>query len=281
MTVAQMTVAQMTAAPVTRVLAALDRGPAAKPVLAAARALAALVGAEATALHVRVDGDQVPRSLAAAAGVPLRVVGGDVVANLVAAAGAPEVVALVIGARGIPADPRPLGAVAAATATAVAKPVMVVPPDAVPPARYRRVLVPLEGSVETSLAPRPLIELAVAVGLDVVALHVLGLDTVPAFTDQPQHEFPVWADEFLARHCPWGSGAARLETRVGRCEDIVPLIARECGCDLIVLAWSQAFTPGRARVVRGALQRCRVPVVLVPVRTPAGAGRAEVEAQPP
>jgi hypothetical protein len=256
------------------VLAALDRSPAAKPVLAAARALAALLGVGVEALHIKVDSADVPRSLAAQAGVPLRVVDGDVVARLVEAAEASEVAALVIGARAIPTDPRPLSATAAAVATTVAKPVVVVPPDADPHATYTRVLVPLEGNAPTSLAPRSLIELAADGGLDIVVLHVTGLETMPAFTDQPQHEHTVWASEFLARHCPWGSGVVRFETRLGRSEDLVPYVAREFGCDLTVLGWSQEFTAGRARVVRATLERSSVPVMLVSVRaltTAAGA----------
>jgi nucleotide-binding universal stress UspA family protein len=247
------------------VLAALDRSPAVKPVLAAAHALAALIGAEVTALHVRVDGAELPRSLAAEAGVPLRVVDGDIVHRLVEAAGASDVAALVIGVRAIPTDPRALGASAVAVATTVPKPVVVVPPHANPHTTYTRVLVPLEGNAATSLAPLSFIELAASEGIDVVVLHVLGLDTMPAFTDQPQHEHTVWADEFLARQFPRGFGAARLETRLGRSEDLVPLVARELNCDLIVLGWSQELTPGRARVVHATLERCSMPVMLVPV----------------
>jgi nucleotide-binding universal stress UspA family protein len=263
------------------VLAALDRSPAAKPVLAAARALAALFDTEVTALHVRVDGADLPRSLTARAGVPLRIVDGDVAQKLIEAAEANDVAALVIGARGTPTDPRCLGATAVAVATTVAKPLVVVPPHADPHATYTRVLVPLEGNAVTSLAPRSLIELAAGAGLDVVVLHVLGLETMPAFTDQPQHEHTVWANEFLARHCPWGSGTARLETRLGRGEDLVPLVAHELSCDLIVLGWSQQFTAGRARVARATLERSSVPVMLVPIRAVAEGGFAAVREQPP
>jgi hypothetical protein len=41
-----------------------------------------------------------------------------------------------------------------------------------------------------------------------------------------------------------------LETRLDRSEDLVALVAREVGCDLIVLGRSQEFTACRARVVR-------------------------------
>jgi len=248
-----------------RVLAALDCSLAAKPVLAVARALGEVLGADVAALHVQADSARTLRVLARAAGVPLRVVHGGVVERLVAAGGADDIAALVIGARGIPGDPRPLGATAVAVATTMLKPVVVVSPDADPHPTINRALVPLEGDISTSLAPQPLIELAPDVGLEVIALHVVQPEAIPAFTDQPQHEQEARAQEFLARYCPWGIDVVRFETRVGRREELVPLAAREYGCDLIVLGWLQRLTPGRARVVRATLERSRVPVMLVPI----------------
>jgi nucleotide-binding universal stress UspA family protein len=258
-------------AEVTYVLAALDRGPAAKPVLAMARGIAGTLGTGMAALHVQVDGLEAPLHLAARAGVPLRIARGDVVARLVEAAEAGDVEVLVIGARGIPADPRPLGTVAVAVTTTVSKPVAVVPPHADPRPTCGRVLVPIEGDVATSPAIRSLIERAVGAGVEVVVLHVLELDAMPMFTDQPQHEHGAWEREFLARHCPWESGTVRFELRLGRSDEVVPTAARDFGCDLIVLGWSQDFTPGHARVVRAALERSSVPVVLVAVRAPTDA----------
>ena len=211
----------------TTVLAALDHSLAAKPVLAAARAVAAVLGAEVVALHVLEDGARTPGELfAGAVGVQLRVVRGDVVERLVAEGEADDVAALVIGARGNPSDPRPLGTTAVAVATTLLKPVVVVSPEAEPPPTVRRALVPLEGDLTTSLAPRALIELAPAVGLEVVALHVVLPEAIPAFTDQPQHEQQAIAREFLARYCPWGIDLVRFETRVGRGEDLIPLRPR-------------------------------------------------------
>ena len=62
-----------------------------------------------------------------------------------------------------------------------------------------------------------------------------------------------------------GLGTVRLETRVGRIDELVPLVAEECDCDLIALGWSQELSPGRAPVVRGTLERSHRPVLLVPV----------------
>lgn len=127
-------------------------------------------------------------------------------------------------------------------------------------------LVPLEASLSASLAPRTILELAREATVEAVALHVYDEDSLPPFTDQPQHEQAAWAQEFLARYCPAGLGSVRLETRVGRSDELVPLVADECGCDLVALGWSQELAAGRAPVVRGTLERSRLPVLLVPVR---------------
>jgi nucleotide-binding universal stress UspA family protein len=263
------------------ILAALDNSLAGRPVLATARALAELLDARAEALHVRMNGSRTARSTAGAAGVPLRIVEGAVVERLVEAGESEEVIALVIGARATPVTRGPLGVTATAVATALAKPVVIVPPDAAGPPSIRRVLVPLEASFVATHAPAAIFELAGDETIEVVALHVLEGDAIPSFTDQPQHEQSAWAQEFLARYCPWGLAGVRLETRVGRADELVPRVAHECSCDLVALGWAQELAPGRAPVVQAALERSGRPVLLVPVTVlpddevaPAGAAAA-------
>ena len=258
------------------VVAALDNSLAGKPVLAAASALASLLDARVEALHVCMNGDRTAHNAAQAAGVPLRIVSGPVVERLVQAGKAEDVVALALGARATPAGARPLGGTAAGVATALLKPVLVVPPEAGVREKFRRVLVPLEASVSASIAPRTIVQLARATTIEAIALHVYDEESLPLFTDQPQHEQEAWAREFLARYCPAGLGDVRLETRVGRSDQLVPLVADECGCDLVALGWSQELAPGRARVVRATLERSRLPVLLVPVRL-----RAQLEMTAP
>jgi nucleotide-binding universal stress UspA family protein len=248
-----------------KVLAALDNGLGGKSVLASARALATLLDAQVEALHVKTNGHRTARDAAEASAIPLRTTTGQVVERLVEAGGADDVVALAIGARGSPVSSRPLGGTATAVAVALLKPVLVVPPDADPPQSFGRVLVPLEGSLSSSLAPRSLFELAGEAQIDVVALHIHDEDSIPAFTDQPQHERPAWAEEFIHRYCPWGIGTVQLETRVGRSGEVVPLVAEQCDCDLIALGWSRQLSSGRAPVVHETLQRSHRPVLLVPV----------------
>jgi nucleotide-binding universal stress UspA family protein len=249
----------------TTVLAALDNSLAGNPVLVTARALARVLGARVGAIHVTTDHDDTARNVAQAAGVPLRVLSGPVVDHLIEAGQDDDVIAVVIGARATPSGRRPLGSTAFAVATSLLKPVVVVPPDAHVRPEFRRVLVPLEGTTSTSLAPRSIVELAAGAKLDVIALHVHEEEEIPAFTDQPQHEDDAWAHEFLERYCPWGIGTVRLERRVGRRDELVPLVSEQMNCDLIALGWAQQLSPGRAPVIRAALERSHVPVMLVPV----------------
>jgi nucleotide-binding universal stress UspA family protein len=253
-----------------KVLAALDNSLAGKALLTAARTFAKLLDSEVEAVHVQTDGDRTARSSAEAAGVPFRAIDGPVVERLVEAGAASDVVALAIGACGTASARKPLGGTASAVAGTLPKPVMIVPPDADPGGTFRRVLVPIEGSVSHALAPRWLFEPARDEGIDVLALHIHDADSIPAFTDQPQHEQPAWAAEFVSRYCRWGIGEVQLETRVGRLGELIPVVATESDCDLIALGWSQELASARTPVVRETLERAHLPVLLVPVSAQAG-----------
>jgi nucleotide-binding universal stress UspA family protein len=248
------------------VLAALDNSLAARPVLATATNLARVFGATVEAVHVGDDGDRIAAAEAAAAGVELRTLPGPTVPALVAASDDDRVAVLVLGARGFPVGGRPIGSTALEVITSLPKPVVVVPPDALPREGVQRVLVPLEGTARTSLAPKRLIELARDAHVELVALHVHDAETLPAFTDQPQHEAAAWRDEFVARYCPWGVHAVSMQVRLGRREEEIVRAAAETEVDLVALGWTQELAGGRAPVVRELLERGRTPVLLVPVQ---------------
>jgi nucleotide-binding universal stress UspA family protein len=250
-----------------KVLAALDNSLAGKALLATARTLATLLDAQVHALHVQTDGDRTARSTAEAADIPFQTTKGPVVQRLVEMGGASDVVALAIGARGTPSARMPLGSTASAVATTLPKPVMIVPPDADPRAVFRRVLVPIEGLVSQKLTPSWFFEPAHEAGIEVLALHIHDADSIPAFTDQPQHEQRAWVDEFVHRYCHWGIDEVQLETRVGRIGELIPVVATESDCDLIALGWSQQLSSARAPVVRETLERAPLPVLLIPVST--------------
>jgi nucleotide-binding universal stress UspA family protein len=260
---------------VSDVIAALDNSIASTPVLATAVALAELFNAEVTPVHVSIDGARVAENVAARAGLELKTRSGPVIDGLLEELEAEHAVALVIGARGMPGDRRPLGSTAVAIATASRKPVVIVPPDARLAASLQRALIPIEDGLSAALMPRAIIGLGEGATVDVVAVHVQEPALLPAFTDQPQHEQPAWAREFLRRYCPWGIGTIRLEIRVGNAADIIPAVAEEEAVDIIALAWAQELAEGRAPVIRAALGRARAPIMLVPVEVPTDQLRAK------
>jgi nucleotide-binding universal stress UspA family protein len=248
----------------TKVLAAIDNTPGAGPVLAGAAAVAQLFDAALEAVHVHSDGYEIAAEQARQAGVPLAVVEGGVVESLVAVGSGHDVAALVLGTREEHSVTRPLGSTALDVLGGVEKPVVLIPPRAAPLERVRRVLLPLEGTRATSLAPAAVLEVARNAAVDVIVLHVLDEGSLPQFTDQPQHETEAWANEFLARYCPVGLRSVSLAVRVGAPGETIVRVAEETGVDVIALGWNQQLAPGRAAIVRAVLERGRLPLLLIP-----------------
>jgi nucleotide-binding universal stress UspA family protein len=248
-----------------KVLAALDQTVAASSVLAAGHEIARVLGADLTAVHVGEDGAELVRDLAARNHVRLAELEGDPAAQLAEALeDDDEALALVVGTRTRPQGEREIGSTALEVVTTVHKPVFAIPPEMPTGFTVHRVLVPLEGSMSTSSA-YPAVEARDAEAVEIVILYVLEEQALPAFSDQPQHEWEDFGREFLARYSPWPIEQVRLVTRVGRPEEYILPVAQETKSDVIALAWGQQLTPGRASIVRDTLRRGRIPVVLVPI----------------
>jgi nucleotide-binding universal stress UspA family protein len=261
---------------VTRVLAAIDSSAAARPVLSAAKAVADLLGADVDALHVRERAWATAKAAADAAGMQLTLLSGRALERIIQEAGRPDVVAVVLGARATPGGARPAGHVATQIATSSRKPIVVVPPDCEVPVRLRRILVPLEAVIATASAVHSAMLAAATGGAEVVVVHVITDQALPPFTDQPQHEFEAWTNEFRRRYCDHPE--VRLEVRMGVPRDRVLAFAEEMEADAIILAWSQRLVAERAALVRSVLEHSRIPVILVPVarkakRVPSRSGR--------
>ncbi|MGZ4691747.1 MAG: universal stress protein [Acidimicrobiia bacterium] len=248
------------------VLAAIDSSAAARPVLEWAAVFARSLGCSVQALHVSEDGDDPTAALAAAAEIPLRTVTGDVIACLRSAVEDPRVVAMVLGGRGLPGGPRPAGHVALQVITDVVKPVILVPPDIAEPPQLRRALLPLEGTPGGGRIPESVLALLADAGIQIAAVHVDDDSSLPAYSDQVQHETEAFSHEFIARNVPT-SVDVDLALRVGQPGRELLAESDESTSDLIVLAWSRDLSPGRAEVVRELLERSRIPVLLVPAAT--------------
>ncbi|HLI31573.1 MAG TPA: universal stress protein [Solirubrobacteraceae bacterium] len=246
-------------------LAAIDASPCAQAVLAAARPLADLFGADPVALHVREGAEERAQQLADAAGVKLRLASGSPVETIIREGAREEVVALALGARGVSGGPLPAGRTALSVIAAVDKPLAVIPPGWRPIARIACVLVPLEGTLAGSQAAGAIVELARHHGACVEVLHVHGREQAPPFVDQAHHAHSAWEQEFLARFLDLPGSAAAVRRRVGEVGESISAVAGEVGADLVVLAWSQVLAGGHAPVVREVLAASAVPVLLVPV----------------
>ena len=262
-----------------RILALIDETPLAGAVITAARALGSLLALPVAAVHVRESEGGARRALSAAGDVPVDMLDGEPLDRLLEAVEAADVRVGVLGARHDATDPRPAGHAATKLLSDTSKPLLVVGPACrIPPAgRFGRVLVPLDGTAESTAAVAAAMELFGREGLEIVAFHVFDRDTVPAFFDQPQHGYPEFISAFLARHC--AQPATRLAFGSGEAGPAIVRAAAGGTVDLVALAWSQRMLPGRASVIRPLLVDSPIPLLLVPIRT-AGEGRPQPAAAP-
>ncbi|HEU5036640.1 MAG TPA: universal stress protein [Nocardioides sp.] len=216
-------------------LTAVLEGTRNPQVVAAARAVAGLLGVDTEQLQVG------PGSTA------------DRTRRVLGALAAEDVVAAAVSAG---------AAVCEGVITHVAVPVVVIPREGVRSMRgISRVLLPLDGSAEAALGVADLARRAVDTDADVTAVHVFDASTVPAFWDQAAHSYRAWTREFQHRYLP---ESVHLDLRRGLPADQVLAAAERAGVDLIVLGWNQRLDEGRAAIVRQAFTGGRVPVLLVP-----------------
>jgi hypothetical protein len=248
------------------VVAALDASAAARAVMETALGIGRLIVADVEAIHVGSERVESLERLTASVGVPLRLLQGSVEEAVLGAVAAPDVVAAVVGARATPTGRRPTGRTALRLVEQASKPTFVVPPDAVgtTPRRFQRLLLPLEGSEESS---RPVLGglyplVAHAPDVELVVLHVFTTASTPRVLDRPHRDLDLLGDEFLARYFP---PATRIEWRTGPIGARVAQVCADEDADVIVLSWSQTSTAGRAAVVREVLGNAHVPILLLPV----------------
>jgi len=123
-----------------------------------------------------------------------------------------------------------------------------------------RVLVPLDGCEETAAGLGGIADRLVSGGAELVAVHVFVPDTVPAFWDQAAHSHEPWRAEFLRRNLPT---ARDLGLRRGEPAAEVREEVAASGVDMLLMGWSQNLSEGHAGIVREALTRGSVPVLLV------------------
>ena len=155
-------------------------------------------------------------------------------------------------------------------------PMVLVPPErGAIPWHLHHVLVPHDGTPSTSAALQPAAEIANRGHAELLVVHVtdvkrapveVGSLTTPLYVDQPQHEWPAWANEFSNRltcMCPLGRLHVRIMLAHGDIAAEVLRLSEEQSTDLIVLAWRGIWEASRATTLKNILREARCPILVV------------------
>lgn len=252
-------------------LAGIDGPPAEASVRHAAEVVAGLLGVSVRAVHVDpgpgLRGEARRSALARVTRGDTEHIVGRPETVITALAETPGAVMTVLGVRQTPRQPgaRRGGGTAMAVARRASFPLLFVPPAVGDWSGPRRVLSALDGTGRTALAAAS--ALAGLTSTDTVALplHVADSPDPGAAWTGHARDVNSWAAE------TGSNGVAReherLQTRpLGR---HVLQRVEETASDLVVLVWSRQTRGPYGAAVLDVLSATRVPVLLVPVLTPA------------
>lgn len=273
------------------ILVPLDGTPRATPALPVARTLARLTGGTIHAMHVaerRIPEDQLLEQVGLTReeihGTVLDVETGSPAEAIVRAAHEYDDAIIVICSH--TAADRPtgtLGHVAEAVLREATVPIVLVQPErGHRPWNVDHVLLPHDGTPTTAAGFAPSQTIARNADAELLVLHVAearggqptepGTFTVPPYIDQPQHEWPAWAAEFLDRiECRYELPPdlrLRLELATGEPGTEILRYARERGSDLIVLAWHGRDEADRAATLRTIIRDAPCPVLIYRAEEP-------------
>jgi len=186
--------------------------------------------------------------------------------------------ALIVMCRHTASD-KTLGSTALAVLQGAPCPVVLVAPErGVVPWTPARILLPHDGTPTTSAAIRPAADLARRAGGELDVLHVAdpaagppaerGSLPPPRYLDQPQHEWPAWAGEFVERLgsvCAIASLRVRMSLAHGAPGEEVLRHCAEYGNDLILLAWRGVWQGQHATTLKTVVYGAACPVMVVRV----------------
>ncbi len=156
--------------------------------------------------------------------------------------------------------------------------IVLVPPErSLKQWRLKRVLLAHDGTPVADVAIAPAAELAHRAGAEVTAVHVAARNVprptqpgslpAPRYMDQPQHEWPAWANEFLDRMLALGQVPSSMQFKLlvsgGQPGSEVAHLARTSETDLVVAAWHDRWEPRREGALKTIIRRSGCPVLLV------------------
>ncbi len=219
----------------------------------------------------------------ALAHIEVRLDAGEPAAGILRASADPLVALVVLTTHGHIIEPgRSLGRVAEQVIAGATQPILLIRPEATPGAfqpgaALRRLLLPLDGTPTTAALLTPATGLASRLSAAVDLLYVAGVGAppdepgsigAPQYVDQPQHEWPLWANEVISRlldacaQCP-PNVPVRIFLAHGDAGEVIARFAAEHMSDAVVLARRSRLEPGRATVLRTVLDQTPCPVLLV------------------
>jgi nucleotide-binding universal stress UspA family protein len=166
-------------------------------------------------------------------------------------------------------------------------PILLIPHERLPAAwQLRRVVLPHDGSPEVARAIGPAVGLAERAGATLLVLHVSGAGappkepgtlTTPHYIDQPQHEWPAWAAEFLDRMAALCGAPVTVPMEMfvasGEPGPEVVRFTREHRGDLLVLPWHGNLAPHHALTLRAIMRDPPCPLVMLPAQRTGTAGQ--------
>ncbi len=202
------------------------------------------------------------RALLEKSGVPVRALTGPRGPTLGDAVSDPEVLAAVVGTREAHSRQFPVRSAGRSLIEETRKPVVIVPHNALAPARLQRLLVPLDDAEPSSRAILDQLLPLCVTPVELIVLHVLTEVTLPTMLDHPARDLEILGKEFLHRHLPH---VHHIELRLGPIGRRVCEVSLELRSDLVVLSWSQNTSEDRALVIREVLSAVTVPVLLLPI----------------
>lgn len=155
--------------------------------------------------------------------------------------------------------------------------VLVAPDRYKRPFKISRVVLAHDGKPSCDVAAAPAAEIALRAGAELFVLHVAAPRTghpkepgsvpAPQYIDQPHHEWPSWADEFMSRLLALGAPASSIRFKLavtgGQPGSEVAQFSRRQDIDLVVMGNSGDWAACKNTAKRVVIQTCGCPVLLV------------------
>ncbi len=143
----------------------------------------------------------------------------------------------------------------------------------------RRILLPHDGIPTTAGVIARASDLARKAGAELAVLHIAsttspppeepGALAAPRYLDQPQHEWPTWAREFMDRIVALGGPPPTVGMRLffacGEPADVIVEFAAQHETDLVVIAWVAGWEPEQRPTMRRVIDQAPGPLLILPL----------------